>query len=155
VPRPSHPRSPSMFRSWWHRCIRRQSPRGQRTAPLRRDCPRTVLLEPLEARSLLSFLPAVHYGVGDVPAAVATGDFDGDGLPDLGVANSGSGTVSVLLGHGDGSFQDASDFVAGPFPRSVAVGDFNGDGAPDLAVANFPFTVSVLLGNGDGSFQAA
>ena len=55
--------------------------------------------------------------------------------------------MSVLLGNGDGSFQDAVNFVAGRYPSSVAVGDFNGDGKADLAVANrLSSNVSVLLG---------
>jgi hypothetical protein len=74
------------------------------------------------------------------------------------VANEvSSGTVSVLLGNGDGTFQAARSFAAGSGPASVAVGDFNGDGHLDVAVANevSSGTVSVLLGNGDGTFQAA
>ena len=64
------------------------------------------------------------------------GDFNGDGKPDLAVANSGSNNVSVLLGNGDGTFQAAVNYAAGNAPNSVAVGDFNGDGKADLAVAN-------------------
>jgi hypothetical protein len=87
---------------------------------------------------------------------VAVGDFNGDGLLDLAVADYGSNSVSVLLGNGDGSFQVPLNFAAGSKPASVAVGDFNGDGQLDLAVANYVFggSVSVLLGNGDGTFQA-
>jgi hypothetical protein len=91
---------------------------------------------------------------------VAVGDFNGDGKPDLAVANSSSNNVGVLLGNGDGTFQAAVHYAVGSGPRSVAVGDFNGDGKPDLAVANSDFisgigSISVLLGNGDGTFQAA
>ena len=50
-------------------------------------------------------------------------------------ANASLGTVSVLLGNGDGSFQAARFFGGVGNPYSVAVGDFNGDGLPDLAVA--------------------
>jgi hypothetical protein len=76
------------------------------------------------------------------------GDFNGDGLPDLAVANAISQNVSVLLGNGDGSFLGAQNFGAGSFPVSVAVDDFNGDGLPDLAVANdFSNNVSVLMNN--------
>jgi hypothetical protein len=103
-----------------------------------------------------SFQAAQDFGAGINPIFVAVGDFNQDGWPDLAVANHGgpNGTVSVLLGNGDGTFQAAQGFRAGSFPRSVAVGDFNGDGAPDLAVTNAGSNdISVLLGNGDGTFQ--
>jgi hypothetical protein len=55
-------------------------------------------------------------------------------------------SVSVLLGKGNGTFQDAQNFAAGDGSNAVAVGDFNGDGKPDLAVTNFSSSnVSVLL----------
>ena len=85
---------------------------------------------------------------------MAVGDFNGDGKPDLAVANWGSNMVRVLLGKGDGTFQTAVNYAAGRQPVSVAVGDFNGDGKHDLAVANGN-DVSVLLGNGDGTFRRA
>ncbi len=86
------------------------------------------------------------------------GDFTGDGIPDLAVANLSSNTVSVLLGRGDGSFQAARNLaIATGYPTRIVAGDFTGDGIQDLAVAggNFlaPGTVSVLLSNGDGTFQ--
>jgi hypothetical protein len=105
-----------------------------------------------------TFQAARNFAAGIRPYSVAVGDFNGDGTPDLAVANDTfSGTVSVLLGNGDGTFQAARNFAAGSYPYSVAVGDFTGDGTLDLAVANDTFsgTVSVLLGNGDGTFQAA
>ena len=58
-------------------------------------------LEVLEDRCLLSFSPAVSYPVGANPQAVVTADFNGDGRLDLAVANSGSSTVSVLLGNAE------------------------------------------------------
>ncbi|HTD12686.1 MAG TPA: VCBS repeat-containing protein [Steroidobacteraceae bacterium] len=88
--------------------------------------------------------------------AVATGDFNADGNVDLIVANEGGNSVSVFLGNGDGTFQQAVDYTVGTTPISVAVGDFNGDGKPDIVVANQGSNnVSVLLGNGDGTFQQA
>jgi hypothetical protein len=108
-----------------------------------------------------TFLPAKGYAAGDNPWSVAVGDFNGDGVPDLAVANSavlgGTPSVSILLGQGDGTFLPAVNYAAGQRSYSVAVGDFNGDGKQDLAVANaWPSnTVSVLLGNGDGTFLPA
>jgi hypothetical protein len=98
-----------------------------------------------------TFLLAQSYAAGVTPYSVAVGDFNGDGKQDLAVANQGAypfanGSVSVLLGKGDGTFLPAQSYPAGSIPVSVAVGDFNGDGWPDLAVANFSSKdVSILL----------
>ena len=67
---------------------------------------------------------------------MAVADVNGDGKPDLVVANDQSGTVSVLLGNGNGTFQAQATFATGSMPDSVAVADVNGDGKPDLIVAN-------------------
>jgi len=119
-----------------------------------------------------TFQAAVTYGTGGFnPDAVALADVNGDGKPDLLVANfcldSSCGTlgiIGVLLGNGDGTFQTAISYgSSGYFPLSLLVGEVNGDGRPDLLVANFcrdsfcatNGTVGVLTGNGDGTFQAA
>jgi hypothetical protein len=110
-----------------------------------------------------SFQAAMSYPTGLGSFGAAVGDFNGDGILDLAVANLFSDTVSVLVGKGDGTFEAAVDYHVGVAPGWVSVGDFNGDGILDLAVANFgsslvgayPGTVSVLLGKGDGTFQAA
>src|SRR5262249_51928139 len=99
-----------------------------------------------------TFQPARNFTAGTNPRSVAVGDFNGDGILDLAVANLNN--VSVLLGNGDGTFRAARSFAAGRAPSSVAVGDFNGDGLLDLAVVGRD-NVSVLLGNGDGTFWAA
>lgn len=93
------------------------------------------------------------FPVGQAPVGVAEADLNGDGKPDLVIANGNSNTVSVLLGNGDGTFQPHVDYATGTGPWSVAVGDFNNDGKPDLAVVNLYNTVSIFLGNGDGTFQ--
>jgi hypothetical protein len=113
-----------------------------------------------------TFQPAATYDSGGGNAeSVAVADVNGDGKPDLLVANEGSSTVGVLLGNGDGTFQSAIIYGSGGnYPLSIAVADVNGDGKPDLVLADLcdidcsPVNggvVSVLLGNGDGTFQTA
>jgi hypothetical protein len=101
------------------------------------------------------FLPAVSYGTGASPNSVAVGDFNGDGKPDLAVANSLSDNVSILLGRGDGTFQASKTLSVGHDPYFVAVGDVNGDGRPDLVTTNaLDNSISVLLNNGHGFLPA-
>jgi hypothetical protein len=114
-----------------------------------------AVLAPAAQAGTTSFEPMVDYATGPIPFSVAVGDLNGDGKPDLAVANANSNSVSVLLGNGDGSFAAKVDYTTGFFPESVAMGDLNRDGKPDLAVANTgSASVSVLLGTGDGSFAA-
>src|SRR5918993_1097757 len=90
-----------------------------------------------QAQPQVSFGPAANVATGDGPASVAVGDFNGDGNPDLAVANQLANTVSVLLGAAGGVFtRQTPNLIVGSGPTSVAVGDFNGDHDPDLAVAN-------------------
>ena len=98
------------------------------------------------------FSSAQNYAVGDGPMALAAADVNGDGAIDLVTADSlGSGaffnSVSVLLGHGDGTFEDrAQAFEVDDGPYGVAVADFNRDGALDVVSANIDAgNVSVLL----------
>src|SRR5262249_26783516 len=60
-------------------------------------------------------------------------------------------TVSVLLGNGDGTFQNGRASAAGAGPNALITGDFNADGKLD--VATIGASVNLLLGNGDGTFQ--
>ena len=103
-----------------------------------------------------TFATHVDYATGSGPISVVSADVNGDGIPDLLLANFYSNTVSVLLGNGDGTFRPHADYATGSGPIAIAVGDFNGDGKVDLAVtidAVFP-VVDIMLGNGDGSFRA-
>jgi hypothetical protein len=91
---------------------------------------------------------------------MAAGDFDNDGQLDLAVVNGGSpGSVSVLLGNGNGTFRAPSiPTIVGTNPSFVAAADFNKDGKLDLVVTDYLVTsnnVNVTLGNGDGTFQTA
>jgi hypothetical protein len=115
-----------------------------------------AVIEALEGRSLLSFTAPVPLPAGYGPAAIAVADFNGDHLQDLVVGNPGDNIVSVLLGNGNGTFQNAVSYPVGLDPTAVVVGDFNGDGHPDIAVNDSgSHSVSVLLGLGDGTFRPA
>jgi hypothetical protein len=101
---------------------------------------------------------------GDHAASIAVTDVNGDGKPDLLVANlcvdcqnDSTGVVGVLLGNGNGTFQQAVMYKSGGGGgQALAVADVNSDSNPDLVVVNyFSNTVGVLLGNGDGTFQQA
>jgi hypothetical protein len=93
--------------------------------------------------------------VDQAPVAVAAGDFDGNGALDLVTANISSGTLSLLLGNGNGTFQPRIDLAVGAAPRAVSVGDFNGDGKLDVVTAQqLSDSASVLLGHGDGTFAS-
>jgi sugar lactone lactonase YvrE/predicted Fe-Mo cluster-binding NifX family protein len=89
-----------------------------------------------------SFAAKVDFATGSEPKSIAIGDLDGDGRPDLVVANSGSNIVSVYRNTSSsgsisaGSFAAKVDFVTGSFPSSVAIDDLDGDGKLDLIVAN-------------------
>jgi hypothetical protein len=114
----------------------------------------SVLLNETDSGGAVSFAAPQTVSVGADPRQVAAADFNSDGIPDLVTANSGGGTVSLLTGNGDGTFQTQPTFAIGSLALAVATGDLNGDGKPDLVTANFTDnTVSVLLGNGDGTFQ--
>jgi hypothetical protein len=110
----------------------------------------------------VNFAPPVNYDSrGFRPSSIVVADVNADGKPDMVVGhndrfNNTNGTVSVLLGNGDGTFQTALTYDSSGVV-SVAVADLNGDAKPDIVVANeFPYPnmpVGVLLGNGDGTFQ--
>jgi hypothetical protein len=102
--------------------------------------------------------PGSPCAVGTNPWALAVGDFNGDGRPDLAVPNAENNNVTILLGNGNGGFYRApgSPFPVGSYPRSVVIRDFNEDGKPDLAILNAKSeNVTVLLGTGSGGFIEA
>jgi hypothetical protein len=116
------------------------------------------------------FNPPTYLSGGVYAFSVAVGDFNGDGKPDIAVANQcpqnncTASAVSVLLGNGDGTFQPARSYSTGGYEAyAVAVSDLNNDGKADLIVANGCQSanqcgngiVGVLFGNGDGTFQSA
>jgi Bacterial Ig-like domain (group 3)/FG-GAP-like repeat len=115
-----------------------------------------------------TYQPVMTYDSGgELTTSAAIADVNGDGKMDVLVTNEcagtgcNSGSVSVLLGNGDGTYQAAKGYNSGPGgAHSVAVADVNHDGKPDLVLADLceqgdctQGSVGVLLGNGDGSFQ--
>jgi hypothetical protein len=130
----------------------RRSRRSRHRRPPGQPPPSRPHLETLEDRFVPSFAAAANYTVGSLPQAVALGHFDSGDTLDLVVANYSTSNVSVLLGKGDGTFQDAKNSPTGSGPLAVAVGDFNNDGNLDVVTANYS-DLSILLGNGDGTFQ--
>jgi hypothetical protein len=98
--------------------------------------------------------------VGSNPVALAVGDFNGDGYPDVAVADLSNNYVTILVnsaGTGSSRFlPNPATFPVGISPESLAVGDFNGDGKLDLAVANSDSNnIVLLLGDGTGKLAPA
>jgi FG-GAP-like repeat len=91
---------------------------------------------------------------------IAVGDFNGDGNPDVAVANfcniniehCPNSIVGILLGKGDGTFRSTTRYIAGFEADAIVTGDFNGDGNLDLAVASLSGFITILLGDGKGAF---
>lgn len=104
------------------------------------------------------FLNQVTHSTGDnsQPCSVAVGDFNNDHKMDIVVANYGNDNVGILLGYGNGTFQNQSIYTtgSGSGPCSVAVGDLNNDNQSDIVVANLLTNdISILIGFGNGTFS--
>ncbi len=91
---------------------------------------------------------------GKSPIALAGGDFNGDGYPDVAAANFGTDNVEVLLNDGAGLLLPSGRYKVGDSPGAIVAADFNGDARLDLAASD-GFGVAVLINNGDGTFASA
>src|SRR5580692_10115347 len=104
----------------------------------------------------LTFGPLLSLPAQQAPLAITTADFNGDGIPDIAIANTGSFDISVFLGTGGGKFSS-------PLTANVSVqchvaymtaGNFTGAASPDLLVVCALGNFAVLPNKGDGAFGA-
>jgi Flp pilus assembly secretin CpaC len=119
----------------------------------------TILLSSVDTNGNVSFTEAVNspIAVGKTPVAIATGDLNVDGIPDLAVVNQADDSVSILLGssNADGTFSAASGspLATATTPAGITIAAFAGGTTPDLAVTNKDqSTLGVYLGLGSGTF---
>jgi hypothetical protein len=128
--------------------------------------PTLMVLSAALCLAQISFAPAQNYPLTAVPFRVVAGDLNGDGKPDLAVLSIYGGTISILLNHGNGTFEPPRGFAAltpdpaGPtFLSGITLGDVNGDHKPDVILSHTTDVnsgdgiINVLLGNGDGTLQ--
>jgi hypothetical protein len=153
-----------MFRNLWRTWLKpfSRSYRGIRRTPSKPRGRRVLALEALEDRIVPStFNAPVTFPLPGSPDAVATGHFRGASAPldvvttNFSVTNgTATGTLSVLLGNGDGTLQSPENINLGAVPVAVTVGDLLGNGRQDIVTTNTNGTLSVLLSNPDGTFQS-
>jgi len=105
-----------------------------------------------------TFKPKVNYPgcPSGIALKILLADFNRDGHTDvaLGCSDGTNGSLTILLGNGDGTFQTPTSFTAGDV-AGIAIGDFNDDGILDFAVTNhLQQNVMFFAGNGDGTFAS-
>jgi Bacterial type II and III secretion system protein/FG-GAP-like repeat len=122
----------------------------------------TILLTSVDGNLNVRFTEAPNspIAVGTAPTAIATGDFNADGVTDFAVVNQSDNTVSVFLGsaNANGTFVAATNSpfsVGATAPTGIVAASFSGGTTPDLAITNQGSgTLSFFIANGDGTFTA-
>ena len=106
-----------------------------------------------EAQTAVDFRVPTGFQVGGTPADVAASDLDGNGALDLAVTNINVGTLSVLMGTGDGDFFPLDDVRVADAPTLISVARFDAGDTLDLIVTETESDfVYFLAGAGDGTF---
>ena len=88
-----------------------------------------------------------YIGDWDISLAVAIADFNGDGNLDVVKANSEESTVGILLGRGDGTFLNPTNFIVGLGPAPIAIADLDADGRPDIVTTVGVSPIAAVLLN--------
>ncbi len=98
----------------------------------------------------------VQLEANQYPLSTAVADLNADGKPDLILGDAVSGSLTVLLGKGDGSFQQGGIVILASAGAvgALSTADFNADNKLDIVAAISTWPVLVVLGNGDGTFHA-
>jgi hypothetical protein len=138
------------------------SPRSVEVVDLDRDGALDIVVGNLGTPALTfrndgqgAFVPDDDVVLGDRPSRITTGDFNGDGKPDVVSANQNSADLTVALNTsvvGDVSFAAAVSTSGVAGTQSITTGHFDSDGNLDVAVGDIS-ALKIFLGNGDGSFR--
>jgi type II secretory pathway component GspD/PulD (secretin) len=121
----------------------------------------TILLSSVDDNQNVTFTEAAGspIGVGNLPVAIATGDVNADGVPDLAIVNQSDATVTVLLGSAslNATFTAAtgSPLQTATTPAGIVIANFAGGTVPDIAVTNEGVsTLGLYVGEGEGTFSS-
>jgi type II secretory pathway component GspD/PulD (secretin) len=120
----------------------------------------SILLGAVDTSGNISFTEASGspIAVGNLPVAIAAGDLNSDGIPDIAVVNQTDNTISILLGssNADGTFVAAagSPLATAATPAGIVIANFTGGLVPSLAVTNQGAgTLAIYVGLGSGTFS--
>ena len=122
----------------------------------------TILLGSIDSNGnlLLTEANSSPLAVGTTPVAIAAGDLNTDGIPDLAVVNQGDNSVSIILAsasaNADATFSAAagSPLATATTPAGIVIANFTGGNVPSLAVTNQgQSTLGIYIGLGGGTFS--
>lgn len=100
-----------------------------------------------------AFEPIAELAAGATPFALAAGDLDNDGAPDLVVASRTDAVVTVFYAHGDGTFAAGVGLPTTGEPRGLGMGELRRDGLVDLAVCTTSPLATAYLADRPGMFE--